>query len=104
MGPHAGGSPKPTIKITNWNRVSTALEEIHTLSLNSIPVDINTIDEINSAIGALTNRVRTVVGNNVWEVPEFSPPEAFYRCSRIDKSEKRGFAPLERLSYYKVLI
>ncbi|GBP22277.1 hypothetical protein EVAR_22563_1 [Eumeta japonica] len=27
MGPLTDGSPNPTIKITNWNRVSTALKE-----------------------------------------------------------------------------
>ncbi|GBP65362.1 hypothetical protein EVAR_52136_1 [Eumeta japonica] len=61
MGPPDGGSPNPTLKITDWKSVSTALEKIDTPSLNSIPDDISTTDKIDSAIGTLTNYVRTVV-------------------------------------------
>ncbi|GBP04593.1 hypothetical protein EVAR_68674_1 [Eumeta japonica] len=68
MGSPAGESPNLSMKITNWNRVSTAHEKIDTTSLNSIPNDIYTTDEIDSTIDALTNQVNTVVGNNVREV------------------------------------
>ncbi|GBP31698.1 hypothetical protein EVAR_4933_1 [Eumeta japonica] len=71
MGPSAGGSLDPTIKITNWNKVSTALVEIYTPFLNSIIDDINTPNEINSDIGALSNHVRTAVGKNMWELQAF---------------------------------
>ncbi|GBP00463.1 Probable RNA-directed DNA polymerase from transposon BS [Eumeta japonica] len=40
-----------------------------TTALNSIPEDISTTDEIDSAIGALTNHVRKVVEKSEWEVP-----------------------------------
>ncbi|GBP77066.1 Probable RNA-directed DNA polymerase from transposon X-element [Eumeta japonica] len=46
MGPPHGGSPNPTLKITDWKKVSTALEKIDTPSLNSIPDNISTTDEI----------------------------------------------------------
>ncbi|GBP60466.1 RNA-directed DNA polymerase from mobile element jockey [Eumeta japonica] len=61
MGPPDGGRPNPTCKITDWKRVSTALEKIDTPPLNSIPDNIRTTDEIDSAIGALTSHIRTVV-------------------------------------------
>ncbi|GBP93544.1 hypothetical protein EVAR_29563_1 [Eumeta japonica] len=61
MGPPDGGRPIPIRKITDWKRVSTALEKIDTPNLNSIPNDIASTDEIDFAIGALTNHVRTVV-------------------------------------------
>ncbi|GBP32233.1 RNA-directed DNA polymerase from mobile element jockey [Eumeta japonica] len=52
----------PTIKIiTNWQKVSAALEEIDISILNSIPNDIASTDDIDNAIGALTNHFRTVV-------------------------------------------
>ncbi|GBP77504.1 hypothetical protein EVAR_98957_1 [Eumeta japonica] len=72
MGPSDGGRPIPIRKITNWKRVSTALEEIDTPSLNSIPNDIASTDEIDFAIGALTNHVRTVVEESEREVPASS--------------------------------
>ncbi|GBP32174.1 hypothetical protein EVAR_80942_1 [Eumeta japonica] len=59
----------PIMKITNWTKESTAHKEISTPSLNNIPNHINTTDEIDSAIGALTNHVRTVVEYNAREVP-----------------------------------
>ncbi|GBP20896.1 hypothetical protein EVAR_80715_1 [Eumeta japonica] len=72
MGPADGGRPIPIRKITNWKRVSTALEKIDTPNLNSIPNDIASTDEIDLAIGALTNHVRTVVGDNVRKFSAFS--------------------------------
>ncbi|GBP48086.1 Probable RNA-directed DNA polymerase from transposon BS [Eumeta japonica] len=48
MGPPDGGRPIP-IKITDWKRVSTALEKIDTPNLNSIPNDIASTDEIDFA-------------------------------------------------------
>ncbi|GBP41739.1 hypothetical protein EVAR_33730_1 [Eumeta japonica] len=50
MGPPDGGRPIPIRKITNWKRVSTALEKIDTPNLNSIPNDIASTDEIDFAI------------------------------------------------------
>ncbi|GBP45712.1 hypothetical protein EVAR_44940_1 [Eumeta japonica] len=60
-------NPNLTIDITNWIGVLTALKKIDTPSLNSISGDINTPYEIDSA-SALTNHVRTVIGNNVREI------------------------------------
>ncbi|GBP86568.1 Probable RNA-directed DNA polymerase from transposon BS [Eumeta japonica] len=61
LGPPAGGCPKPMIKITDWKRVSTALEEVDTPALNTIPDVIETTYVIDSSIWALTNYIRTVV-------------------------------------------
>ncbi|GBP68400.1 hypothetical protein EVAR_38636_1 [Eumeta japonica] len=47
--------------ITNWQKISTVLEEIDILILNSIPSDIVLTDDIDSAIGVLTNHIKTVV-------------------------------------------
>ncbi|GBP29528.1 Probable RNA-directed DNA polymerase from transposon BS [Eumeta japonica] len=58
MGPPAGGLPKPMSKVTDWKRVSTALEEIDTPALNNIPDVVQTPDEIDSSIGALTNHIQ----------------------------------------------
>ncbi|GBP46919.1 hypothetical protein EVAR_37824_1 [Eumeta japonica] len=71
MGPPDGGSPNPILKITDWKRMSTALEKTDTPSLNSISVDIRKTDEIDSATGALTNHVRTAVEKSRREVPAF---------------------------------
>ncbi|GBP46907.1 Probable RNA-directed DNA polymerase from transposon BS [Eumeta japonica] len=77
MGPLDGGRPIPIRKITNWKRVSTALEEIDTPNLNSIPNDIASTDEIDFAIDALTNHVRTVVEESEREVPASSDRRKF---------------------------
>ncbi|GBP19995.1 Probable RNA-directed DNA polymerase from transposon BS [Eumeta japonica] len=77
MGPPDGGRPIPFRKITNWKRVSTALEKIDTPNLNSIPNDIASTDEIDLAIGALTNHVRTVVEESEREVPASSDRRKF---------------------------
>ncbi|GBP63348.1 Probable RNA-directed DNA polymerase from transposon X-element [Eumeta japonica] len=77
MGPPDGGRPIPIRKITNWKRVSTALEKIDTPNLNSIPNDIASTDEIDFAIGALTNHVRTVVEESEREVPASSDRRKF---------------------------
>ncbi|GBP23171.1 hypothetical protein EVAR_82334_1 [Eumeta japonica] len=82
QGPPDGERPNLTLKITDWKRVSTALEKIDTPPLNSIPDGISTTDEIDSAIGALTSHVRTVVRRCEWEVPASSnrrkfPPDIF---------------------------
>ncbi|GBP67562.1 RNA-directed DNA polymerase from mobile element jockey [Eumeta japonica] len=70
LGPPTGGCPKPMIKITDWKRLSTALEEVDTPALNNIPDVIETTDEIDSSIGALTNHIRTVIKKRSREVPE----------------------------------
>ncbi|GBP42837.1 RNA-directed DNA polymerase from mobile element jockey [Eumeta japonica] len=67
MGPPDGGRPIPIRKITNWKRVSTALEKIDTPNLNSIPNDIASTDVIDFA-----NHVRTVVEESEREVPASS--------------------------------
>ncbi|GBP86996.1 hypothetical protein EVAR_62256_1 [Eumeta japonica] len=77
MGPPDGGRPIPIRKITNWKRESTALEKIDTPNLNSIPNDIASTDEIDFAIGALTNHVRTVVEESEREVPASSDRRKF---------------------------
>ncbi|GBP88724.1 Nucleic-acid-binding protein from transposon X-element [Eumeta japonica] len=69
LGPPTGGFPKPMIKITDWKRVSTVLEEVDTPALNTIPDVIETTDEIDSSIKALTNYIMTVVKKHSWEVP-----------------------------------
>ncbi|GBP88003.1 hypothetical protein EVAR_60008_1 [Eumeta japonica] len=69
MGPPAGGYPEPIIKITDWKKVSTALEKVDTLALNNIPDVIKTTDEIENSIGALTNLIKKVVKRCSREVP-----------------------------------
>ncbi|GBP48475.1 RNA-directed DNA polymerase from mobile element jockey [Eumeta japonica] len=82
IGPPDNGRLISTIKITDWKRVSTAFEKIDTPPLNNIPDDIRTTEEIDHAIGALTNHVRTVVGKCERKVPASSdrqkfPPDIF---------------------------
>ncbi|GBP22708.1 hypothetical protein EVAR_13989_1 [Eumeta japonica] len=77
MGTPDGGRPIPIRKITNWKRVSTALEEIDTPNLNSFPNDITSTDEIDFAIDAYTNHVRTVVEESEREVPASSDHRKF---------------------------
>ncbi|GBP32526.1 hypothetical protein EVAR_23937_1 [Eumeta japonica] len=47
--------------ITSWRKVSLLLEETDTPILNNIPDNIETTDEIDYAIGALTNHIATVI-------------------------------------------
>ncbi|GBP10094.1 Probable RNA-directed DNA polymerase from transposon X-element [Eumeta japonica] len=69
LGSLIGDCP-PTVKtITNWQKVSIALEKIDTVILNSIPNDIVSTDDIDNAIGALTNHIRTVVDDSSRIVP-----------------------------------
>ncbi|GBP60393.1 RNA-directed DNA polymerase from mobile element jockey [Eumeta japonica] len=77
MGLPDGERPIPIRKITNWKRVSTALKENDTPNLNNIPNDIASTDEIDFAIGALTNHVRTVVEESEREVPASSDRRKF---------------------------
>ncbi|GBP17989.1 Nucleic-acid-binding protein from transposon X-element [Eumeta japonica] len=53
--------------ITNWQKVSTVLEEIDTPILNNVPNDIVSTGDIDNAIGTLTNHIRTVVDNSSWK-------------------------------------
>ncbi|GBP67598.1 Probable RNA-directed DNA polymerase from transposon X-element [Eumeta japonica] len=69
MGSPASGLPKPMTKVTDWKRVSTALEEIDTPALNNIPDVIQTTDEIDSSIGALTNHIQKAVKRCSRDVP-----------------------------------
>ncbi|GBP44715.1 hypothetical protein EVAR_81483_1 [Eumeta japonica] len=66
--PHEKGSFEIKI-ITNWQQVSSVLEEIDTPTLNSISNDIVSIDDIDNAIGALTNYIRIVVDDSSRVVP-----------------------------------
>ncbi|GBP46754.1 RNA-directed DNA polymerase from mobile element jockey [Eumeta japonica] len=50
--------------ITDWKKVSVALEEVDTPTLNKIPNDIESIYDINNAISALISHVTIVVGNS----------------------------------------
>ncbi|GBP63899.1 Probable RNA-directed DNA polymerase from transposon BS [Eumeta japonica] len=61
MGPPTGGCLKPMIRIIEWKRVSAVLEEVDTPALNNIPDIIETTHKIDSALGALTNHIRTLV-------------------------------------------
>ncbi|GBP86548.1 RNA-directed DNA polymerase from mobile element jockey [Eumeta japonica] len=97
MGPPDGGRPNPTCKITDWKRVSTALEKIDTPPLNSIPDNIRTTDEIDSAIGALTSHIRTVVEKCEREVPASSdrrkfPPDILELIRAKNKALRRASA------------
>ncbi|GBP94768.1 RNA-directed DNA polymerase from mobile element jockey [Eumeta japonica] len=69
MGPPTGGCPKPMIKITDWKRVSSALEKVDTPAFNNIPDAIETTDEIDSSIEAITNHIRTMVERCLRVVP-----------------------------------
>ncbi|GBP78193.1 Probable RNA-directed DNA polymerase from transposon X-element [Eumeta japonica] len=104
MGVPDGGKPIPIRKITNWKRVSTALEKIDTPNLNSIPNDIASTNEIDFAIDALTNHFRTVVEESERGSGILGSPEVSARYFRIDKSKKRSFAPRERISHSRVQI
>ncbi|GBP73949.1 hypothetical protein EVAR_56107_1 [Eumeta japonica] len=67
----------PTIKITDRKRVSTALEKIDTPLLSKIPDNIRTTDKIDSAIGALTSHIKTVVEKCERRVPTSSDRRKF---------------------------
>ncbi|GBP61343.1 hypothetical protein EVAR_50825_1 [Eumeta japonica] len=69
VGPPDGEQPPKNKIITSWRNVSLLLEETDTRILNNIPVNIETTDEINYVIGALTNHIATVVENSSKEVP-----------------------------------
>ncbi|GBP16760.1 hypothetical protein EVAR_13374_1 [Eumeta japonica] len=59
------GDCLPSVKtITNWQKVSSVLEEIDTPILNSIPDDIVSTDHNDNAIGGLTSHIRTVLENS----------------------------------------
>ncbi|GBP10396.1 Probable RNA-directed DNA polymerase from transposon BS [Eumeta japonica] len=105
MEPPDGGRPIPIRKITNWKRVSTALEEIDTPNLNSILNDIASTHEIDFPIGALTNDIRTMVEESEREVPASSdrrkfPPDIL----ELIRAKNAVFAPRERISHSRVQI
>ncbi|GBP24899.1 hypothetical protein EVAR_12563_1 [Eumeta japonica] len=74
MGPPDGGRPIPIRKITNGKECRPRRKS--TLQTSSIPNDIASTDEIDLAIGALTNHVRTVVESER-EVPASSDRRKF---------------------------
>ncbi|GBP70183.1 RNA-directed DNA polymerase from mobile element jockey [Eumeta japonica] len=61
IGPPDGEQPPKNKTITSWRKVSLLLEETDTPILNNIPDNIETTDEIDYAIGALTNHIATVI-------------------------------------------
>ncbi|GBP22892.1 RNA-directed DNA polymerase from mobile element jockey [Eumeta japonica] len=64
LGSFIRDCPRSIKTFTNWQKVSTELEEINTPILNNIPNDIVSTDDIDNAIGALTDHIRTVVENS----------------------------------------
>ncbi|GBP49817.1 hypothetical protein EVAR_83766_1 [Eumeta japonica] len=100
MGSPDGGRPIPIRKITNGKECRPR-EEIDTPNLNSIPNDIASTEEIDFAIGALTNHVRTVVEESERAVPASSDRRKF----PPDILELIGAknAALRRLSAYPTL-
>ncbi|GBP39901.1 hypothetical protein EVAR_83037_1 [Eumeta japonica] len=88
MGPPAGVCPKPTIKITDWKRVSTELEKVDTHALNNIPYAIETTDEIDSALRALTNHIRTMVKRSSCNI-QYMPKELLLP-TRLERSQVIG--------------
>ncbi|GBP32126.1 hypothetical protein EVAR_80893_1 [Eumeta japonica] len=64
-----GEQPPKNKIITSWRKVLLLFEETDTPILNNIPDNIETTDEIDYAIGALTNHIATVVEDNSREVP-----------------------------------
>ncbi|GBP55971.1 Probable RNA-directed DNA polymerase from transposon BS [Eumeta japonica] len=69
IGPPDGEQPPKNKTITSWRKVSLLLEETDTPILNNIPDNIETTDEIDYAIGALTNHIGTVIEDSSREVP-----------------------------------
>ncbi|GBP46950.1 hypothetical protein EVAR_30982_1 [Eumeta japonica] len=65
LGSLAADYPPSMKIIINWQKVSVALEEIDTSILNSIPNNIASTDDIDSAIGTLTSHIRTVVESSL---------------------------------------
>ncbi|GBP44021.1 hypothetical protein EVAR_27190_1 [Eumeta japonica] len=69
LGSSTGENPNIATKtIIDWKRVSTALEEV-TPNLNVIPDDIVSNNDIDTAIGALTKHIRSVVKRCQRKVP-----------------------------------
>ncbi|GBP02278.1 Probable RNA-directed DNA polymerase from transposon X-element [Eumeta japonica] len=70
LGSSTGENPNIATKtIIDWKRVSTALEEVDTPNLNVIPDDIVSNNDIDTAIGALTKHIRSVVKRCQRKVP-----------------------------------
>ncbi|GBP05499.1 hypothetical protein EVAR_3011_1 [Eumeta japonica] len=67
--PHDVGSNTPRIYKPNISGISCLLEEIDTPILNSIPNDIVSTNDIDNAIGALTNHITTVIESSSRTVP-----------------------------------
>ncbi|GBP55095.1 hypothetical protein EVAR_46392_1 [Eumeta japonica] len=82
LGSHAGDCPPSTKTITNWQKVSTALEEIDIPILNSIVNYIASTNDIKNAIGVLTSHIRTMVENSSRIVPGKSDREELARDGR----------------------
>ncbi|GBP87560.1 hypothetical protein EVAR_65181_1 [Eumeta japonica] len=89
----------PAVKtISNWRKVSTVLEEIDTPILNNNPNDIVSTDDIDIAIGALTNHITTVVDDSSRTVPANSDVRELPRHVKVLIRAKN--AALRRASKY----
>ncbi|GBP86522.1 hypothetical protein EVAR_69042_1 [Eumeta japonica] len=101
MGPPDGGRPNPTCKITDWKRVSTALEKIDTPPLNSIP------DNIRDRRNRLSDRLDGSTALDDAEVAECladsietqcSPSSAPTHINRIEEEVLQNLPRTERRS------
>ncbi|GBP63304.1 Probable RNA-directed DNA polymerase from transposon X-element [Eumeta japonica] len=114
MGPPDGGRPIPFRKITNWKRVSTALEKIDTPNLNSIPpmtsqqknaalrrASAYPTPEYRSRARALQREVKARVRefrNESWSdlMEEIKPShKAFWAVTKALKTEDIPYTPLK---------
>ncbi|GBP26922.1 hypothetical protein EVAR_16504_1 [Eumeta japonica] len=98
LGSLDGNCPLLQKTIKNRQKVSTALEEIDTLILKSIPNDIVFTDDIDNAIGALTEHIRTVVDDSSRVVPANSDRKELPRD--VNELIRAKNAALYRVSKY----
>ncbi|GBP39014.1 hypothetical protein EVAR_89236_1 [Eumeta japonica] len=97
LGSLAGDCPPPMKTITSWKKVSVALEETDNPVLNSIPNDIVSTNDIDSAIGTLTSHIRTVVENKSRIVPAKSGSKLLKNVSEFIRAKN---AALRRTGKY----
>ncbi|GBP61557.1 hypothetical protein EVAR_46418_1 [Eumeta japonica] len=69
LGPISDNCLKDKKITTNWKKVSIALKEINIPSLNKIPNDIESTNDIDNAISTLTSHITKVVKNCSRKVP-----------------------------------
>ncbi|GBP97051.1 hypothetical protein EVAR_46750_1 [Eumeta japonica] len=83
--------------ITSWRKVSLLLEETDTPILNNIPDNIETTDEIDYAIGALTNHIATVIEDSSGRSRRPTVAENYPKTFAYSESEN---AAMRRASAY----